>query len=229
MTRERYLNQLTALASDVERMGQKVITTINDSVEALESRDATAAKHIVEFDSEIDAARHEIGEKAFLVLGTQQPTAIDLRVVIASINIAGELERIGDYCTGIAKLTLTLVSEPPADPNLEIRTMASITTGLLNRAMRAFLDQDVETAAEVWRADDDVDELYHRFFSLQIEDMVEHRKRVRRGTYMLWVAHNIERMADRITNIAEEIAFVVTADVASWREQLEAESVPAGR
>jgi phosphate transport system protein len=146
---------------------------------------------------------------------------------MAAINIAGELERIGDYCNGIAKITLNMASEPAGDAYPEIREMATITEGLLLRAVAAFVERDVDAASQVWRSDDQVDDLYREFFSVQIEDMVEHRKRVRRGTYMLWVAHNIERMADRITNIAEEIAFTVTADVASWRAELESQSLPA--
>jgi len=228
MTRERYLSQLAELSAAVERMGQEVIRTIRVSIEALETLDVSVAQDLLANEANVDSARHDIDEMAFLVIATQQPTAIDLRLVLATANVAGELERIGDYSAGIARLTLIMAGEPKGSPSPQIRRMADVTTGLLDKALGAFQERDVEAASAVWRRDDEVDDLYQDFFRSQIEEMVNHRKRVRRGTYMLWVAHNIERMADRVTNIAEAVAFVVTADVASWRGQLEAESVPAG-
>jgi len=227
VTREHYLGQLAGLASGVESMAARVVETIRASVDALEALDVASAKTIIEKDSEIDQARHEIDEQAFVVLATQQPTAIDLRLVMAAWRVGDELERIGDYCSGIAKLTLTMAGEPKGDAMPQIRAMSAITIELLEKAVQAFQDRDEAAAAAVWARDDEVDDLYQDFYRNQIDDMVNHRKRVRRGTYMLWVAHNIERMADRVTNIAEAVAFVATADVATWRSQIEAESVPS--
>lgn len=226
VVRGHYVNQLAGLVADVEAMGNRVITTIRSSIDALEALDVRKAQEIIEADTAIDTNRHDIGEKAFLVLATQQPTAIDLRLVMAAGRVAEELERIADYCTGIAKLTLTMAAEPKGDTQPQIRPMTDITVELLSASLTAFADRDVEAAAAVWRRDDEVDDLYQEFFKFQIEDMLEHKRRVRRGTYMLWVAHNIERMADRVTNIAEAVAFLVTADVAAWRSQIEAETVP---
>jgi phosphate transport system protein len=229
MTREHYLRQLAGLSSDVDDLGRRVIGTIRASIDALEALDVASAQRIIESDVEINASRHRIDETAFLVLATQQPTAIDLRVVMSASRVAGELERIADYSTGISKLTLTMAGEPKGDPTPQIRPMAEITIELLGEALVAFRDGDLEAAGAVWRRDDEVDDLYEEFFRFQIDDMVEHKKRVRRGTYMLWVAHNLERMSDRVTNIAETVAFVVTADVASWRSQIEAETIPLSR
>jgi len=226
LMRDRYHDQLDELDRRVEQMGSEVVSAIAASVEALEALDAARAQALIEGDAHIDAMRHEIDEQAFYLLATQQPTARDLRLLTAISSITAELERIGDHCSGIAKLTLTLAGEPKGEPSPAIREMATITEELLGRSLKAFADRDVQAAAGIWLRDDEVDELYQAFFKQQIDEMVNHRKRVRRGTYMLWVAHNIERMADRVTNIAEATAFVATGDVAGWRRQIEEESVP---
>lgn len=227
MTREHYFSLLEKLDASVDEMGQLVLTTIAASIEALETLDVIRAKDLIEADSHIDAMRHEIEEQAFLVIATQQPAASDLRLVTASSAVASELERIGDYCSGIAKLTLTMAGEPGGEPSQGVKSMSVITRELLRRALQAFRTRDVQTASAIWSRDDEVDDLYQKFFLAQIDEMVNHKKRVRRGTYMLWVAHNVERMADRVTNIAEAVAFVATGDVPSFREQIKAQSVPS--
>lgn len=226
LMRDHYHEQLDDLDRRVERLGEDVIQVLAECVDALESLDVGRAKALIEGDRRINAARHEIDAQAFHLLATQQPTAVDLRLLTAISSITAELERIADYCAGIAKLTLTMAAEPKGEPSREIQRMASITTDLLRKAIGAFRSRDVAMAARIWSRDDEVDALYQAFFRNQIEEMVNHRKRVRRGTYMLWVAHNVERMADRVTNIAEAVAFVVTGDVAAWEGQIEAETVP---
>jgi phosphate transport system protein len=226
LMRDRYHEQLDEVDLRLAELGDSVIQALTSSVEALDALDVTRAKALIEGDGQIDATRHEIDEQAFHLLATQQPTASDLRLLTAVSSVTGELERIADHCAGIAKLTLTMAGEPRGEPNPAIEKMAEITTDLLRGALGAFRGRDAEAAGIIWSRDDEVDELYQEFFRHQIEEMVNHRKRVRRGTYMLWVAHNIERVADRVTNIAEAVAFVTTGDVAAWREQIEAESVP---
>ena len=226
LMRDRYHEQLDEVDRRLAELGDSVIEALTSSVEALDALDVTRAKALIEGDGQIDATRHEIDEQAFYLLATQQPTASDLRLLTAVSSVTGELERIADHCAGIAKLTLTMAGEPRGEPNPAIRKMAEITTDLLRGALGAFRGRDAGTAGNIWSRDDEVDDLYQEFFRHQIEEMVNHKKRVRRGTYMLWVAHNIERVADRVTNIAEAVAFVATGDVAAWREQIEAETVP---
>lgn len=226
MTRERYLSLLEELDRSVHEMGDLVLKTIADSVEALESRNVSQAQDLIEGDTRIDTKRHQIEEQAFLLIATQQPAASDLRFIMACSIVATELERIGDYCAGIAKLTLTMAQEPVATPPHDINAMSSITRDLLSQALTAFKNRDVEAAASVWARDDEVDHLYEATFRRQIDEMVADRKKIRSGTYMLWVAHNIERMADRVTNIAEDVAFVATGDVRSFRENIQAQSIP---
>lgn len=226
--RHRYQQDLDQLDEQIEQLGLVVTDAVGQSITVLERCDVRGAQVLIEGDSKIDAARHEIDGRAFLLLATQQPTAGDLRLVIASTSVSNELERIADYCAGIARLTLALAAEPPSEPHPTIRRMSAITRELLGRAMIAFRSRNEKAAAIVWARDDEVDHLYGAFFTEQIGVMAEHRKHVRRGTYLLAVAHNIERMADRVTNIAEAVAFLVTGDVASWRQQIEAGTIPNG-
>jgi phosphate transport system protein len=224
--RTRFHEQLDQLVRVVNDMGEKVAQAIQTSVEALEALDVVRAQELIQNDNQLDALRIEIERQAFLLLATQQPTAVDLRIVTSTTSVAAEVERIGDYCAGIAKLTLTMAAEPKGEPSETIRAMANLTSDSLRQAIGAYTSRDVETAKTIWSRDDEIDDLYRDFFRHQIEEMVHHKKRVRRGTYMLWIAHNIERMADRVTNIAEAVAFVATGDLGAWRSDLEAESVP---
>lgn len=226
MTREHYQELLRQLDAQVIVMGEMVERSIADCMEALENADAGRAQELVDADDHVDEQRYAIENQALLVIATQQPMAGDLRVLASVLTIVTELERIGDYCAGIAKLTLRMVAEPVQGPMQDLQAMANITRQLLRQAMQAFATRDVEAAGDVWRQDDDVDALYEQVFRRTILNMVTDKTSVRTGTYTLWVAHNFERMADRITNIAERVAFVVTGDVALFRERMLAQSVP---
>jgi phosphate transport system protein len=226
MTREHYLSLLEKLDGAVLDLGQQISLKINEAVEGLGHRDVLLAKELIEGDREVDRMRHHIDEQAFVIIATQQPVASDLRLVTASFNVAGELERMGDYCAGIAKLTLQMVDEPLGGHIEDIHEMSNITRHLLSEALQAFKDRDVEAAAEIWRRDEEVDDLYRDFFQLAISEMADDQSTVRRDTYLLWVAHNIERMADRVTNITESVAFICTGDQASFRESARAHLMP---
>lgn len=226
MTREHYDQLLKDLDEAVLAMGDMVANTIAGCIRALERRDVVGARHLIQADNFIDEKRYEIETQALLLIATQQPLAGDLRNVAAILTVATELERIGDYCEGIAKLTLRMAAEPAMGDLGDIRSMAEIVPQLLREALVAFGDRDVEAAGRVWVRDDEVDSLYEQVFRQLLAEMVEDPTTVRQGTYLLWVAHNLERMADRITNIAERVAFVVTGNVAVFRERLEARMLP---
>lgn len=226
MTRDHYDKLLERLDLAVLGLGDRVAETIATSIRVLESRDVVGATRLIEADSLIDEERYHIENHALLLIATQQPLAGDLRTVAAILTIATELERIGDYCEGIAKLTLRMAAEPILGPLTDIRAMADITQRLLQQALTSYRDRDIATAGTVWMRDDEVDELYEQVFRETIAHMLTDRETVRRGTYLLWVAHNLERMADRVTNIAERVAFVVTGDIADFRDALRARSVP---
>jgi phosphate transport system protein len=226
MTREHYDRLLHELDDAILQMGALVSETISTCVAALEDRDVVRAKRLIEDDSLIDDRRYEIENQALLLIATQQPLASDLRTVAAILTIATELERIGDYCEGIAELSLRMATEPDLGPLTDIHAMAEITGRLLREVLKAYHDRDIEAAGAVWMQDDEVDALYARVFRELIGRMVADPLSVRRGTYLLWVAHNLERIADRVTNVAERVAFVVTGDVAAFRGRLEAQTLP---
>jgi phosphate transport system protein len=226
VTREHYDDMLRELDGQILSMGDLVRSTIGDCVEALDRIDVEGAGALIARDSEIDGRRYAIENQALLLIATQQPLAGDLRTVASILTIATELERIGDYCEGIAKLTLRMAGEPSRTPLTDIRAMAGTTQRLLDAVLLAYRDRDVQAAGEVWAQDDTVDELYQQVFRSTIAGMVTDRTTIRWSTYLLWVAHNIERMADRVTNIAERVAFVVTGDVAAFREDLRAQTLP---
>lgn len=227
MTREHYDALLRDLDDEVIQMGELVADTIGQCVETLSDLDVVRAQRLIAADSRIDRERYEVENRALLLIATQQPLAGDLRTVAAILTIATELERIGDYCEGIAKLTLRMAADPAPGPLAEIRTMADITQQLLRQGLQAYRDRDVQAAGDVWLQDDKVDALYEEVFRTLVAQMTTNKASVRRGTYLLWVAHNVERMADRVTNIAERVAFVVTGDVAAFRDRLRAESLPS--
>ena len=226
MTREHYAELLKQLDGEILAMGDLVVETIGMAVDALGRRDVELARHLIEADNEIDKKRYDIERDALLLIATQQPLAGDLRNIAAILTVATELERIADYGEGIARLTLRMASEPVVASIDEIRSMIDLTQRLLTEVLEAFRDRDLETAARVWSRDDEVDEIYEQVFRRLIAEMIENPSTVRAGTYLLWVAHNIERMADRVTNIAERVAFVVTGDVAAFRDSIRAQTLP---
>jgi phosphate transport system protein len=226
MTREHYELLLRELDSQVLELGETVASTISQSIDALENLDVDLAQQLIEADGQIDQRRYDIESQALLLIATQQPMAGDLRTVTAILTIATELERMGDYCEGIAKLTLRTASEPVAIPVTDVRAMALLTQRLLVTALEAYRDRDVNAAGVVWARDDEVDALYEQVFRSMIAGMIADRSTIRSRTYMMWVAHNIERMADRVTNIAERIAFVVTGDVAAFRDIQRSQTIP---
>lgn len=226
MTREHYNRLLLDLDQQILEMGDLVVRTISQCIDALEALDVEAAQTLIANDTWVDDKRYDIENRALLLIATQQPLAGDLRTVAAILTIATELERIGDYCEGIAKLTLRMAAESEPAQLPDIRTMADITNQLLRQALAAFRDRDVETAGEVWGRDDEVDALYAQVFRKMLADMVMDKATIRQATYLLWVAHNVERMADRVTNLAERVAFVVTGDVGAFRDRIRAQTIP---
>jgi phosphate transport system protein len=230
VTREHYLQELGRLDQSVRTLGELVLHAATSSIRSLERMDVSRARDIVEEDSRIDTMRHDIEREAFVLIATQQPAATDLRAILGSWMIASELERIADYCAGIAKLTLTISQETQANelPSMvsSIANMSTLTVDLLDQSLKAFHNRDLALATETWKADDRVDDQYAEIFRQTVDEMVQHKSHIRTGTYLLWVAHNIERIADRVTNIAEIVAFVDTGNVPNFREQNLSETVP---
>ena len=158
--------------------------------------------------------------KRFVLIATQQPMAVDLRTLAAVLEIATELERIGDYAKGIAKITIKMGTEPFVKPLIDIPRMAEKARNMLHRALQAFFGRDTELARAIPMEDDEMDALYDQIFRELITYIMADPKLVDRASYLIWVAHNLERAADRVVNICERVIFMVTGEVVEFDDNL---------
>ncbi|MFO7944572.1 MAG: phosphate signaling complex protein PhoU [Anaerolineales bacterium] len=193
-------------------LGSMVEQAITGSVRALSDRDLNAAQEIYDNDRTINNKRYEIEEQTLSIVATQQPMARDLRILSSVLDIAGELERMGDYAKGIARITIRLGKEAPLKTFHRIPKMADLTANMLHRAVGAFVELNEETARAIPKEDDQVDELYNALYREILDIMFEDKSTVDRATFHLWVSHNLERAADRVTNICERTVFTVTGN-----------------
>lgn len=210
MTREAFNKQLAELRSDLLELGRMVEVAVGRSVEALAKRDAELAREIIATDIEINRKRFAIEEKTLLLIATQQPMASDLRILAATLSIITDLERMGDYAKGIAEINLRMGTEPLLKPLIDVPRMAQKGQEMLRRSLEAFLRPDVEEAKRVSSEDDEIDHLYNQVYRELLMFMIEDPRTITRATYLLWVAHNLERFADHVTNICERAIFAVT-------------------
>ena len=210
-TLDREENQIK---DDILRMGSLVDTAIDRAVTALKQRDGALAQQIIDEDQVINQLRFQIEEECLTVIATQQPAASDLRATIAATHVAVELERMADHATGIATITLRMLDQPLLKPLIDVPLMANIAREMIRGALEAFIRHDAEMARQVAMRDDEVDELYQQVFRELLTYMLEDPKNISRATHLLWVAHNIERIADRATNLCERAIFISTGQLA---------------
>ena len=208
MVRQVFQEQIRELLEDLLEMGQMVADSINSAIQALAKQDEDLAQWVIDYDDEINSFQYDIDEKCLVLIATQQPMAGDLRAILSVSNIAAELERIGDYSEGIARLALKLAGRPLLKPLIDIPRMAEEGRRMLMTALEAFARQDVGAARQVGMADDTVDALYDQVYRELLVYMMEDPRTITQATYLLWVAHNLERIADRTTNIAERVIFL---------------------
>jgi len=209
-TRTAFHKRLREIQDDILVMGSMVSKATTRSIEALKNRDIDLARQVVADDKKVNRKRFEIEEKCVELIATQQPMASDLRIILAVLNIISEIERIGDYAEGIAKIAIMIGDEPPLKPLIDIPRMAEQTVDMLSRSLDAFINRDAESAKKISTEDDMVDQLYDQVFRELLTFMAEDPKTITRATRLIWVAHNLERAADRVTNICERVVFVVT-------------------
>ena len=210
MPRTSFERHLHELQDDVLVLGSMAEKATYRSMEALKNRDLELAKQIIADDDEIDRKRFDIEEKCIELIVTQQPVASDLRIIVAVLNIIIDLERIGDHAEGVAKITIMIGNEPPLKPLIDLPRMAQKTGDMLRRSLDAFVNRDAETARQIAKEDDEIDALYDQVFRELLTYMAEDPRTITRATRLIWVAHNLERSADRVTNICERVIFVVT-------------------
>jgi phosphate transport system protein len=211
--RTEFHKRLDEIKDDVLAMGSMVEKAIRLSIDALRERDLALAERIIGDDIKINRKRFEIEEKCIGLIATQQPMASDLRTIMGVTSIITELERIGDYAEGIAKIVVMIGDEPPLKPLVTIPRMAEKTVDMLHRSLEAFCELDEDAARKIAREDDDVDHLYNDLYRVLISFMLEDPKTITRATRFIWVAHNLERSADRVTNICERVVFAVTGKI----------------
>lgn len=210
MTREAYHKALKDVQDEVLKMADKVGKALKDSIEALKQRDLETSKRIIREDIVINKMRFDIEDKCLLLIATQQPMAVDLRILAAVINIITDLERIGDHAEGIAKINIAIGEDSLVKPLVDIPKMGEKGLSMLERCMKAFVDRDIESARQICNEDDEVDALYDQIYGELLLIMIENPRTIQGATYLIWTAHNLERTADRVTNIAERIVFMVT-------------------
>jgi phosphate transport system protein len=201
------------MLDDILVMGSMVEEAITTSVAALKRRDFEDSRRIYANDQEINQKHYDIENDCITLIATQQPMARDLRLLAAVLEVNTELERIGDYAKGIARINLMLGDQPLVKPLIDIPRMAEKAVDMLHRSLSAFISRDVVAARSIPEEDDEVDDLYNQVYRELLTIMIADPSTIDRATYLLWVAHNLERAADRVTNICERILFVVTGEI----------------
>jgi phosphate transport system protein len=207
-------NELKQISDKVSQMGGEVVQAILWVIDALARGDTQLAQQVVDRDEVINQLRFQIEHQCFTLLATQQPAAIDLRTVVTALNIITDLERMGDYAKGIGEIVLRTGGENLFLPQQETPQMARTVCDMLSTALEAFVERDIDKARSVFRLDDQVDHMYRGVFETVIQSMVARQQSVRRGMYLLFAAHNLERIGDRVTNIGERVIFMQTGVMA---------------
>ncbi len=202
--------QLGQLQQEVVSLAEIVDKATMRAVDALKRRDLVESKQVVQEDDYIDQKRYEIEDRCIDLIATQQPMARDLRAIIALLHITSELERMGDYAEGIAKISLLMGDEAPLKPLIDIPRMADKATLMLRNSIDSLVSRDIVKANQVLQDDDEVDDLYDQVYRELLVFMLQDPQTIQRATYLLWAAHDLERIADRATNIAERVIYLVT-------------------
>ena len=210
MTRELFHRELSQLQDEVLVLGSMAEKAILESMESLRDGDARWSQKIIEHDHEINRKRFEIEDKTIFVIASQQPMATDLRSLISILYIVTDLERIADHAEGIARINILLGDEPLPRKLGYLPGMADRAVNMLRDTLKAYIEHDVDLARRVCDADDEVDRLQDSVYEETTSAMIRDSSTIQRNTYILWTSHNLERIADRCTNIAERVIFLVT-------------------
>jgi phosphate transport system protein len=201
--------ELAGLNANILKLSSMIDEAILQAMQALYQRDVNLAQQVFHGDEAINLLRYEIEEECFRILATQQPTATDLRTVIAATHLAVELERIGDHAAGIARLVERLDDQEAFDSLHKLPKMAERSRQMVQTAVEAFVKRDAELAQTLFKRDDKLDKHYAKVYRDTISEMQDDAY-IQRGTFLLWVGHNLERIGDRATNIGERVIFMKT-------------------
>jgi phosphate transport system protein len=210
MLRRGFERNLQRLHDQISVLGSMVEKALIESVDCLKRRDLDRSREIIEEDKRINERRFAIESDVLELIATQQPLARDLRTLAAMLEVVTELERIGDYAKGISKINIMIGDDPLLKPLVDIPRMANKARDMLRRALDAFMRQDAELARDIPKEDDEVDDLYNQVNRELLTYIMADPRNMEQANYLLWAAHNLERAADRVTNICERVVFTVT-------------------
>jgi len=213
MPRQTLDREIHHLQDEVLLLGSMVEQAMLNAVDALKRRDIKDAKRVYDDDDLINEKRYAIENRVLILFATQQPIAHDLRLLAAIMEVITELERMGDYAKGIAKICLLISHNEAPIPSRDISRMCDLAVGMLHRALSAFIAEDVNMAYRIPKDDDMVDDLYNEIYHKMVAAMIENPEVIDHANYIMWVVHNIERTADRVTNICERTIFIATGEL----------------
>jgi phosphate transport system protein len=213
MTRQTFDQELQRLQDEVMALGSMVEEALVASVEKLKRRDFDGSRKLIARDRLINERRYAIEEATITLIATQQPMAGDMRLLAAILEIATELERMGDYAKGIARINLLIGEQPLMKPLIDLPTMAEKARDMLQQALEAFMERDVALARAIPQQDDEVDALYNQVYRELVAHIMEDPRMIEQANYLLWVGHNLERTADRVGNLCERVVFMVTGEM----------------
>jgi phosphate transport system protein len=227
MSRKAFDNEMQNVRDEVLLLGSMVEHALIGSVEALKKRDIKAAQAIIVEDKAVNKKRFDLEDQLVTLIATQQPMAQDLRFLASTLEIVSELERMGDYAKGIANINVRMGDEKLLKPLIDIPRMAQKGVDMLHRALTAYINNDAETAMTIPVEDDEVDALYNQIYRELMVFVIEDPKNIERANWLLWVAHNLERFADRVTNICERTVYIARgtfdeikqSDDEFWKDQ----------
>jgi len=215
MTQARAMldRELVGINQNLLRIGGLVDTAIERSIRSLANRDTALARQVDADDAKVNALRFQVEEECLALIARQQPAASDLRAVLAAFSIVTDLERMGDHAAGIARTVLHMGDEPLLKPLIDLPRMAETCREMLRQALQAYVERDAEKARVIVGMDDTVDALYTQIFREILSFMVEDPHTTSRGLYLIFAAHNLERIGDRVTNIVERVLFMASGEM----------------
>ncbi|MBN1137511.1 MAG: phosphate signaling complex protein PhoU [Anaerolineae bacterium] len=214
MTRRTFDQELDRLQDEVLALGSLVEEALVRSVETLKQRDFAASWRLIAADRDINERRYALEEDTITLIATQQPMAGDMRLLAAILEIVTELERMGDYAKGIARINLMIGEEPLIKPLIDLPAMAQKAREMLHAALVAFIERDVQAARSIPKGDEEVDALYNQVYRELICYILEDPHVIEQANHLMWAAHNLERTADRVINLCERVVYAVTGELA---------------
>lgn len=226
MPRDTFDRELQYLQDEMLVLGSMVEDAVSECVELLRRRDMEGSRRLIARDRAINERRFAIENDTLALIATQQPMAGDLRTLASILEITTELERIGDYAKGIARVNLMIGDEPLVKPLVDIPRMADKVRSMLHRALEAFIHRDVDLARAIPEEDSEVDALYDQVYRELLTYILADPKNIEQANHLLWVAHNLERSADRVINICERVVFTVTGKLMEMDSKNEEEEPP---